>query len=174
MRSGRAFTKRITTVLTEIKVLKANNPRNSGREYEVAPEIIFEEATAVWKVRPEMEKLIRDFFTGMSLEAHIFDHTDRIIRDCKNKGLLVACLTDLPSGMPDQMFRATITAIEPLLDLYVSSQICGYRKPNRKGVEYIADAFGNEVSEILFPGSRHKSLVGFSLLSYSIPITTIA
>ncbi len=143
-------------MLEAIKVLKAYNPRNSGREYEVIPEVIFEEATAVWKVKPKMEKLIRDFFAGMPLKPHVFDYTDRIIRECKNKGLLVACLTDLPSGMPDQMFRATITAIEPLLDLYVSSQICGYRKPNRKGIEYIADAFGIEVSEILFVGDEKK------------------
>ncbi len=139
-----------------VKVLKAYNPRNSGREYEVAPKIIFEEATAVWNKRPEMEKLIRDFFAGMSLEAHIFDHTDRIIRACKNKGLLVSCLTDLPSGMPDQIFRNSIAAIEPLFDLYVSSQICGYRKPNRKGIDYIANAFGIEVSEILFVGDEKK------------------
>ena len=36
------------------------------------------------------------------------------------------------------------------------SQICGYRKPNRKGIEYIADAFGIKVSELLFVGDEKK------------------
>ena len=92
----------------------------------------------------------------MSLEACIFDYSAGIIKECKKKGLIVSCLTDLPNGMPDKMFRKSIITIDSLFDLYVSSQICGARKPNKKGLEYIADYFGIDVSDILFVGDEKK------------------
>ncbi|MBR5347680.1 MAG: HAD family hydrolase [Lachnospiraceae bacterium] len=139
-----------------VRVLKTYNPRNSGRQEEIAPEIIFRDATAGWKTRPEIGKIVEDFFSGMSLEAQVFDHAEQTIRKCKEDGLLVACLTDLPNGMPDALFRKAIPTLEPLLDLYVSSQICGVRKPNKAGPEYIARAFEIDVSEILFVGDEKK------------------
>lgn len=143
-------------ILEAVRVLKAYNPRNSGRQEEIAPEVIFKDATAGWKTRTEIGKIIEDFFSGMSLEAMVFDYSEMILRKCKEDGLFVACLTDLPNGMPDALFRKTITTIEPLLDLYVSSQNCGVRKPNKKGLEYIAYEFGIDVSEILFVGDEKK------------------
>ena len=143
-------------ILNATKVLKEYNPRNCGREYEVAPEIIFEEATAGWKKKTSIGKIIDDFFSGMSLEACIFDYSAGIIKECKKKGLIVSCLTDLPNGMPDKMFRKSIITIDSLFDLYVSSQICGARKPNKKGLEYISDYFGIDVSDILFVGDEKK------------------
>lgn len=143
-------------ILNATKVLKEYNPRNCGREYEVAPEIIFEEATAGWKKKTSIGKIIDDFFSGMSLEACIFDYSAGIIKECKKKGLIVSCLTDLPNGMPDKMFRKSIITIDSLFNLYVSSQICGARKPNKKGLEYIADYFGIDVSDILFVGDEKK------------------
>ena len=143
-------------ILNATKVLKEYNPRNCGREYEVAPEIIFEEATAGWKKKTSIGKIIDDFFSGMSLETCIFDYSAGIIKECKKKGLIVSCLTDLPNGMPDKMFRKSIITIDSLFDLYVSSQICGARKPNKKGLEYIADYFGIDVSDILFVGDEKK------------------
>ena len=143
-------------ILKATNVLKEYNPRNCGREYEVNPEIIFDEATIGWKKRPMIGKIIDDFFSGMSLEARIFDYSVRIINECKEKGFIVACLTDLPNGMPDKMFRNAIITIDSLFDLYVSSQTCGVRKPNKKGLEYIADYFGVDVSEVLFVGDEKK------------------
>lgn len=143
-------------ILEAVRVLKAYNPRNSGREYEVEPEVIFRDATKGWPSRTEIAKVIDDFFAGMSLEAHIFDYTEALIEKCKRNGLFTACLTDLPNGMPDRLFRSAITSIEPLLDLYVSSQLCGSRKPNKKGIVYIASHFGIDVSEILLVGDEKK------------------
>ena len=97
-----------------------------------------------------------DFFDGLTLDACVFDYSTGLINECKSKGMRVACLTDLPNGMPDSLFRYAITELEPLFDLYVSSQICGYRKPNARGLEYIADQFGIAVSELLFVGDEKK------------------
>ena len=139
-----------------VDILKSYNPRNSGRENEIAPEVIFSDAISGWKTKPDISKLIIDFFDGLTLDARIFDHSKDLINGCKEKGLRVACLTDLPNGMPDSLFRNAIIELEPLFDLYVSSQICGYRKPNSRGLEYIADQFGIAVSELLFVGDEKK------------------
>lgn len=68
----------------------------------------------------------------------------------------VACLTDLPNGMPDYLFRNSVKNIADKLDLYVSSQTCGYRKLNPGGVLYISEQFFTELSEILFVGDEDK------------------
>ena len=143
-------------ITRSVDILKAYNPRNSGRENEIAPEVIFADAVSGWKTKPDISKLIIDFFEGLTLDASIFDHSKDLIMECREKGLRVACLTDLPNGMPDCLFRNAITELEPLFDLYVSSQICGYRKPNARGLEYIADQFGIAVSELLFVGDEKK------------------
>ena len=49
------------------EILRSFNPRATGREQEIAPEILFGEACAGWSHRPDMEKLIDDFFSGMKL-----------------------------------------------------------------------------------------------------------
>ena len=100
-------------------ILKCYNPRISGREAEIAPEVIFSEAIANWSCKPCIEKVIDDFFAGLSLDASIFDYSVDVINSCKKKGYKVACLTDLPNGMPDNMFKNAIIDIINLFDLYV-------------------------------------------------------
>ena len=152
--NGLNLTDEEISVATDI--LKSYNPRNSGRENEIAPEVIFADATSCWSKKPDIERLINDFFDGLTLDACVFGYSTGLINECKSKGMRVACLTDLPNGMPDSLFRNAITELEPLFDLYVSSQICGYRKPNARGLEYIADQFGIAVSELLFVGDEKK------------------
>lgn len=143
-------------IIKACDILKAYNPRNCKREEEIAPEIIFEDATAHWSRRPATETIINDFFVGMKLVACVFDYARDVLEKCKASGLSVACLTDLPNGMPDRIFRPAIKELEPLFDLYASSQTCGYRKPNKKGLEYVAECFGIDASEILFVGDEKK------------------
>ena len=55
-----------------VDILKCYNPRISGREAEIAPEVIFSDAIANWSCKPCIEKVIDDFFAGLSLDANIF------------------------------------------------------------------------------------------------------
>lgn len=79
-----------------------------------------------------------------------------MINDFKSKGYKVACLTDLPNGMPDYVFKKPIQDLINELDLYVSSQSCGYRKPNKFGLEFIAEHFDINVKDLLFIGDEEK------------------
>lgn len=103
-----------------------------------------------------IKKIIQDFFDGMNLKPVIFDYTKNLIKSCKAHGCKVACLTDLASGMPDYIFREDIAEIVNEFDLYVSSKTCGYRKPNKAGIEYIASKCEVDVKQILLVGDEEK------------------
>lgn len=138
------------------EILKLYNPRISGRELEIAPEIIFSECIANWKNKPNIENVIDAFFEGLSLSAEVSDFSVALLHKCKSHGCKIACLTDLPNGMPDSMFKKAIAEIIDLFDLYVSSQSCGVRKPNKEGLLLIARTFDVDVSELLFIGDEEK------------------
>lgn len=138
------------------EILKSYNPRNKYREYEIMPVVLFDEAMSGWSKAPDIREAIEVFFSGIGLKAKVFDYSKKIIEICKKHGVKVACLTDLPSGMPDSLFKDAVPDIIKMFDLYVSSQTCGYRKPNKAGLEYIAENFGIDVKDILFVGDEDK------------------
>lgn len=138
------------------EILESYNPRISGREIEIAPEIMFDEAIADWPKKPVIGKAIEDFFAGLGLISMVFDFSVDVIKKCKNVGHKVACLSDLPNGMPDNIFLRSIVEIADLFDLYVSSQSCGFRKPNKEGLLTIARSFDVDISELLFVGEEGK------------------
>ncbi len=146
-------------ILKSVDIMKAYNPRFSGREEEIAPEIIFRDAIKNWEGNDKVEDIntvIDSFFEGIELKAEVFEYSFMIINMLKSQGCKVACLTDLPNGMPDRIFKRGFKELIDSLDLYVSSQSCGYRKPNKNGLIYIADWFGCDISQMLFVGDEDK------------------
>ncbi len=139
--------------------LKAYNPRTSKREYEIKPEVIFTDIMTNWGEKPDTNKVIELFFESLSLKANIYEYSIELLQKCRDLGFKTACLTDLPNGMPDCIFKPAIEEILPYFDLYVSSQICGVRKPNQGGICYIADVFEIREAEILFVGDELKEFV---------------
>lgn len=139
-----------------VEILKSYNPRISGRDVEIASEIIFDKAIENWTNKPCIGKAINDFFAGLELSPVIFDYSVNVIKKCKMNGYKVACLTDLPNGMPDSLFKKAIEEIIVLFDLYVSSQSCGVRKPNKEGLALIARIFDTDISDLLFIGDEEK------------------
>lgn len=139
--------------------LKSYNPRTSKREYEIEPESVFNDVISNWKEKPNISKVIESFFEGLRLKAAIYEYSIELLKKCRNRGLKTACLTDLPNGMPDYIFKPAIEEILPYFDLYVSSQICGVRKPNKGGICYIADVFKIQEAEILFVGDEEKDFL---------------
>lgn len=139
-----------------VEILKSYNPRLSGRDYEIKPEELFCNAIAHWNREVNIAEIIKIFFEGLCLQARIYEYSVELINDCKRRGYKVACLTDLPNGMPDYLFMNSIVELTDLFDLYVSSQSCGYRKPNKNGILHIAKAFDVETCEVLFVGDEEK------------------
>ncbi len=138
------------------EILRGYNPRVRYREEEIPPERIFADAVKGWAVKPETGALIDAFFAGLHLEAATYGYAAGLLERCRRRGYRTACLTDLPNGMPDRLFRPAVGEIEGGLDLYASSQTCGVRKPNPGGLLYIAAQFGLSPAEILFVGDEEK------------------
>ncbi len=87
------------------QIMKAYNPRINYREKEIAPEIIFNEATSFWNTDLDVVDIIESFFNGINLDTVIYDYSFDLIQKYKADGYKTACLTDLPSGMPDYIFK---------------------------------------------------------------------
>lgn len=141
-------------IFRSVEVLKGYNPRYIPREIEYSSDFLFREATAHWNTDMALDDIINGFFGGMKLTAKIYDDTTPVVTQLRENGFKVAALTNLPSSMPDSLFKADIPHILEMLDLYVSSESCGYRKPNRAGLEYIAEHFEVSTGDLIFVGDE--------------------
>lgn len=141
------------------EILAFLNPRVNYREEEYSPEFIFSQAVGHWKAAAPAAEIIAGFFEGMSLQAVIFRGAAEVLAKLKGQGLAVAALTDLPSGMPDALFREGIEDLIGCFDLYVSSQTCGFRKPNPAGLHLILRHFSLKPEEVLFVGDEEKDIL---------------
>lgn len=137
-----------------IQVLKEYNPRFRPREVEYPPEQIFGDAMAHWHGKAPVEQVVEEFFRGLKLVPRIYKDTLSGLRHLREKGYKLACLTNLPSAMPDGLFRRGISELADALDLYMSSGLCGYRKPNRAGLDRIAEYFQVPTQTLLFVGDE--------------------
>lgn len=139
-----------------IEMLKAFNPRICYREEEYKPEYIFAKVLHHWCKEIPISECAFKFFDGLKLKAIIYSDTISTLKILRKKGYQIATLTDLPTAMPDELFLKDIEQLLPYFDLYVSSFNCGFRKPNRKGMELIAEHFEVPVNELIFIGDEEK------------------
>ena len=139
-------------------VLKSYNPRINPREVDVTPEVIFSEATAHWQGKFELSDVINKFYESMNLTTYIYPETLDLLDKLKAEGYKIAALTDVASGMPDELHKSYFPELLPYFDMYVSSISCGYRKPNPKGLSDIAESFGVASSKMIMIGDEEKDI----------------
>lgn len=140
-----------------IQILKDFNPRVHYREAEYSAEYIFTKALEHWKLEVPITKCIKTFWNGLKLTAEIYPNTIEVLQILKAKGYSIATLTDLPSSMPDEVFKKDITGLLDYFDFYVSSAIEGYRKPHTKGLQMIAERFAVPVTELILSAMKRKT-----------------
>lgn len=139
-----------------VSIMKQFNPRICYRENDFAPEYIMGETLKHWRKFPDLTQAVYSFLGGMNLVSVIYQDTIPVLKELREKGHIIGCFTDLPPVMPDEMFREDIADILPYIDMYVSSQSCGYRKPNKFGLQKIADQYKVPVSSLIFAGDEEK------------------
>ena len=137
-----------------VQILKEYNPRYTPREEEISPEKIFGDAIQHWKKAVSVEQVISAFFSGLCLVPRIYEDTLPGLSQLRGKGYNLACLTNLPSGMPDTVFREGLDGLTEQLDYYLSSGLCGFRKPNEAGMRQIAQRFQVPMEDLLFVGDE--------------------
>lgn len=139
-----------------VEILKSYNPRLYYRGIEYSPRHIMSDALKHWNINCSIDEMIVSFFEGLHLTPIIYDEVIPVLQQLKEQKYKVAALTDLPTAMPDDIFKKDINELLQYFDLYVSSLNCGFRKPNPKGLIFISEQFGIDRNEILFVGDEEK------------------
>lgn len=141
-----------------LEILRSFNPKVNYREVDYTPEHIFGAACAEWDIEFDPESVIREFFAAFHLTAYIYPDTLPVLNELKAQGYKIAALTDVATGMPDELHKSYIPELLPYFDLYVSSISCGMRKPNPKGLNEIAEHFGAAAEEMIYIGDEPKDI----------------
>lgn len=141
------------------EVLKKYNPRVNYREKDFTPEVIFKEATAHWHENFQLQEVINQFFASMNLESYIYPDTVEFLNKFKANGCKIAVLTNVASGMPDELHKSYFSELLPYFDYYVSSESCGYRKPNPKGLQDIAEYFQTSAKDMMMIGDEKVDIL---------------
>ncbi len=141
-----------------IEIYKNYNPRIKPREAEIAPEKIFADITSGWNTDVPLKTVIDTFFESLNLEPIIYEDSIPALKQLRKKGLKIAALTDVATGMPDELHKNYVAPLLPYFDLYVSSLSCGFKKPNPKGLEDIARHFNAKPEEMLMVGDDRRDV----------------
>lgn len=139
-----------------LQMLKEFNPRINYREGEYSAEFIFAKVLAHWHIDIPIQSCVETFWSGLKLKAEIYSDTIEVLSKLKEKGYMIATLTDLPSAMPDEVFKRDIPELMGYFDYYVSSSVAGYRKPNCKGLQMISENYAVPIKELIFVGDEEK------------------
>lgn len=145
-----------TDIANSVEIFQSWNPRIIARENEASPEWLFQQAIGHWANLPQAHECAEVFFRSLHLKGSIYPDTIPCLSRLREGGVRIAALTDLPSGMPDEFFKRDITELLPYIDFYVSSAVCGFRKPNRRGLEMIAEHFHLPLAELVLFGDEEK------------------
>lgn len=143
-------------VLKSLQMLKEFNPRINYREIEYSAEYIFTKVFESWNLEAPVQDCIETFWGGLQLKVRIYPDTIEVLQKLREKGYAIAALTDLPSALPDDIFRRDIAELSGYFDYYVSSAVAGYRKPNCRGLQMIAEKFATPLTELIFIGDEEK------------------
>lgn len=139
-----------------VQILQEFNPRVNYREVEYPAEYIFTKALEDWQMEISVQSCIETFWSGLQLKAEIYPETMDVLQTLRKKGYAIAALTDLPSAMPDEIFKQDISELIEYFDYYVSSAVAGYRKPNCRGLQMISEKFAVPITELFFVGDEEK------------------
>lgn len=142
-----------------MEILRGYNPTIKYREADYSHERIFGEIAEKWGVDITADKIAYCFFEAFPLEAYTYPETIPVLQKLRDNGIRIATLTDVATGMPDEIHKSYFPDLMPYFDLYVSSTSCRYRKPNIKGLVDIAVHFGVKPDEMIFIGDERKDVL---------------
>lgn len=143
------------------EVLLAYNTRVHPRDHEVSADIIFTELLSTWHA--DMERLPdakQAFFTYFQGNSVCYADAEPVLNTLKQRGLKTAVLTDVAYGMDNAYSLRDIAALQPYLDVCLTSVDVGYRKPHPAGYERLLHFFNMPPEKVVFVGDEEKDIVG--------------
>lgn len=143
------------------EVLQKYNTRINPREKEITSDTIFGEIFAKWgedkyKIYPS-KKSFYLFFQG---DANLYEDAKSILEFCKNNDIKCAVYTDVAYGMDDEFSLKDIEKFNDYIDLKLTSENVGYRKPNSKGFKIMLEKFNCNANEMIYIGDEEKDIIG--------------
>lgn len=143
------------------EVLGRYNTRLCPRIREVCADDIFQEILDVWR-RPDgpRERVKREFFAFFKQnDPHPFPDVPEALIKLKQAGIRTATLSDVAYGEDNETALADIRAIAAYIDLPLTSRDVGWRKPDSRGLRYIAERFQMDAGELVFVGDEEKDVL---------------
>ena len=145
------------------KILTKYNTRVNYREHEVTSDTIFSEILSNWQVNINDENLQRTkeaFYGYFQRSTVCFEDTEYVLQSLKRKGIKIGALTDVAYGMDNKYALKDITSIKKFIDICLTSNDVGYRKPNTTGFLLLQEALNVPSSQIACVGDEEKDVIG--------------
>ena len=143
-----------------IQVLTKYNTRINPREQEVTSDTIFGEIIKITNLdKNEIEKFKDSFYSFFRNEAVIFPEVEDTLRELNLKKIVVGTLTDVAYGMDNKYAFEDIAVIKKYIQYPYTSNDIGYRKPNAKGLQLIANQLEVDIRNIIFVGDEMKDIL---------------
>ena len=144
-----------------VEVLKKYNTRLCPRMREVSADEVFQEILDGWH-RPEgpREAVKREFFAFFKRnDPRPYPDVPDALARLKGIGVRTATLSDVAYGEDSESALADIGEIAAYIDLPLTSRDIGWRKPDGRGLLYIAEQFREDVREMIFVGNEEKDVL---------------
>lgn len=147
-------------IASAIDILSKYNTRINPREYEVNSDVIFGEMLRKWnKPVSDILKVKETYYMYFRQNCRIYDDVETTLIKLKKLGIKTATLSDVAYGMDNIYALADITSIIEYIDFPITSNNTGFRKPNIKGLQILANKLNIKLSEILFVGDEEKDML---------------
>ena len=143
------------------EVLGKYNTRINPREKEVSSDVIFGEIFNKWNEDISLLlKAKKSFYEFFQREVTLYDDAKFLLEYCKSKNIRCSVYTDVAYGMDDEYSLRDIDKIKEYIELKLTSENVGYRKPNKKGFEIMLETFNCKPEEMLYIGNEQKDIIG--------------
>ena len=150
------------------KTLTKYNTRVHPRDYEVSSNVIFGEILEGWGESAEKVYVAKQsFYNFFQRETYLYEDTEAVLQTLKARGIKIGVLTDVPYGMDNEFVQKDLAPIANYIDLCLTSNDVGLRKPSPKGFLTLQNAFGVvRGNEIIVVGDEEKDIVGANVSGF--------
>jgi putative hydrolase of the HAD superfamily len=143
-----------------ISILCEYNTRINPREKEVSADLIWNRILNSWG--KEISDLLickEAFYSFFRNDCFVYADVFEFLVYLRARNIKTATLSDVPYGMENKYALEDIASIIEYIDLPYTSNDIGYRKPNVKGLQTIAQELEVLVQEVMYIGDEEKDII---------------
>ncbi len=143
-----------------ISILCEYNTRINPREKEVSADHIWSRVLNAWnKETSDLLMCKESFYSFFCNDCFVHADVLEFLTFLRERNIKTATLSDVPYGLENKYALEDISSIIDYIDLPYTSNDIGYRKPNVKGLQMIAQELGILVSEVMYIGDEEKDII---------------